>query len=322
LRLIVLVCLTLLLAGCSGEEDGTVSASGGELIAFASSRDGDFDIYTMRPDVSEVQQLIDDKATAESEVDEARPLWSPDGGWIAFMSTRDHSGDGAEQNEVYVMRADGSEQRRLTDNQLVDLVSGWSAAGEIVFWQCREGIAGCELRVIGRDGGGEQPVFDTEDAVVNSLGPDGDNEVFATIVSRASGTGSGGQTFAIDVRSGDSRRVADRGLRSPDGEHVLIETDRDKNGPCLFHDCTGHAPELYVDDRRLTRTTGEEGDAVWSPGGKRILFARIANDDGDDYELWVMNADGTCETQLTDNGDWDWSPDWYGSAEDDAPLEC
>jgi Tol biopolymer transport system component len=65
-----------------------------------------------------------------------------------------------------------------------------------------------------------------------------------------------------------------------------------------------------------------EAHAVWSPGGKRILFGRVLNDQGDDYELWVMNADGTCPTQLTDNSDWDWTPDWYGRPEDDRALVC
>jgi Tol biopolymer transport system component len=79
---------------------------------------------------------------------------------------------------------------------------------------------------------------------------------------------------------------------------------------------------LYVDERRLTRTTAMEAHPEWSPGGKRILFARIANDQGEDYELWVMNVDGSCQTQLTDNGDWDWTPDLYGQAEDDRSLTC
>jgi hypothetical protein len=35
-----------------------------------------------------------------------------------------------------------------------------------------------------------------------------------------------------------------------------------------------------------------------------------------------MNADGSCPTQLTDNGYWDWTPDWYGRPEDDRPLSC
>jgi TolB protein len=55
---------------------------------------------------------------------EAQPVWSPDGKWIAFTSDR-----AAEQGgiEIYVMRADGSSQRRVTFNQQDDVDPDWSA---------------------------------------------------------------------------------------------------------------------------------------------------------------------------------------------------
>ena len=36
----------------------------------------------------------------------------------------------------------------------------------------------------------------------------------------------------------------------------------------------------------------------------------------------MMNADGSCQTQLTDNGEWDWAPDWHGPPEGDRPIAC
>jgi Tol biopolymer transport system component len=175
--------------------------------------------------------------------------------------------------------------------------------------------------VIEADGSDELTVFKTSDVVVSSVGPR-EGRVYARIIARTTTSLEGGQTFAIDVDSGERRPVALEGIPSPDGSHVLVVTDRDMNGPCLFHDCTGYAPEVYVDDVRLTHTTGYEVEPAWSPGGKRIVFARIADDDGDDYELWVMNANGACERQITDNRDWDVSPDWYGSPGTDRPLDC
>jgi Tol biopolymer transport system component len=63
-------------------------------------------------------------------------------------------------------------------------------------------------------------------------------------------------------------------------------------------------------ERRLTNDPGEEGSLAWSPDGTRILFSAFR--DGNDYELYVVNDDGTCLTQLTDNREWDWAPDWHG----------
>jgi Tol biopolymer transport system component len=54
------------------------------------------------------------------------PRWSPDGEWIAYT----------QASEVFVMRADGTEQRRLTANAVVDSGPDWSPDGtRIVFAQ-------------------------------------------------------------------------------------------------------------------------------------------------------------------------------------------
>ncbi|MCW5877165.1 MAG: PD40 domain-containing protein [Anaerolineales bacterium] len=52
------------------------------------------------------------------------PSFSPDGGWIAFMSYRDHPLQ-ALGCEIYIMRIDGSDLRRLTDNDICDWQPRW-----------------------------------------------------------------------------------------------------------------------------------------------------------------------------------------------------
>ena len=62
------------------------------------------------------------------------PLWSSDGGQLAFTSLRDGN------PEVYVMNADGSGVRRLTSNPAADYVGAWSPDGtRIAFVTDRDG---------------------------------------------------------------------------------------------------------------------------------------------------------------------------------------
>lgn len=76
----------------------------GTRIAFTSERDGNANVYVMNADGTGVTQLTDDPAG------DFRPAWSPDGTLIAFESTRDPR---TSDRDVFVMNADGSDERRL-----------------------------------------------------------------------------------------------------------------------------------------------------------------------------------------------------------------
>ena len=73
-------------------------------IAFASDRDGNYEIYVMDTDGRNQRRLT------ENPAHDLQPSWSPDGEHIAFVSDRDGN------QEIYVMDADGKNQRRLTRN--------------------------------------------------------------------------------------------------------------------------------------------------------------------------------------------------------------
>jgi Tol biopolymer transport system component len=77
-------------------------------IVYDSKRDGQFDIYKMRPDGSRVTRLTD------SPDWETMPDWSPDGKSIVY--TRKGPGDDDTTGDIWIMDADGGNQRRLTRN--------------------------------------------------------------------------------------------------------------------------------------------------------------------------------------------------------------
>ena len=99
----------------------------GDRIAFTSDRDGDYEIYSIRPDGRDLRRLTRNPGP------DAHLRWSPDGEWIAFASMRTgfvdeqlrHPDNGQANAEIFVMRADGSDVRRLTENPWEDATPGW-----------------------------------------------------------------------------------------------------------------------------------------------------------------------------------------------------
>ncbi len=97
-------------------------------IAFATNRDGNWEIYIVNSDGSNPHNISNNPAT------DSHPSWSPDGSKIAFQSERDGN------LEIYVMNSDGSEQVRLTNDRGTDHSPSWSPDGtKIAFISDRRG---------------------------------------------------------------------------------------------------------------------------------------------------------------------------------------
>lgn len=98
-----------------------------DLIAFTSKREGNYDLYTIHADGSELKRITTDPGN------EAHSVWSPDGEWLAFSSGIQGFKDEAALHpynpqpygEICVMRADGSDMRVLTDNQFEEATPAW-----------------------------------------------------------------------------------------------------------------------------------------------------------------------------------------------------
>ena len=101
------------------EYDTTPAVSpGGNQLAFMSNVDGNWEIYITSSTPAGGQPAVPQRLTKNAARD-GLPTWSPDGRWLAFVSDRDGSW------AVWVMRPDGSEQRKL-------FALGGSLEGEVV----------------------------------------------------------------------------------------------------------------------------------------------------------------------------------------------
>jgi Tol biopolymer transport system component len=91
-------------------------------IAFSRSTSGGRDIYVMNADGSGLTRLtdVDSNDSDQDFIDADDPAWSPDGARIAFTlsrSTCDSSFTNCTRvSDIFVMNADGSNQRNLTNN--------------------------------------------------------------------------------------------------------------------------------------------------------------------------------------------------------------
>ena len=338
------IAVLVLLTACAGGDgsDRPAAAPSGEWIAFARERGRVSTLYAMRPDGTGTRRL------APRFSQGAWPAWSPDGTRLAFTSTRDHAGvDTLAAAELYVVGADGTGERRLTDDRIGEFRLAWTGVERLVFSTCwnEDEPRTCGLESLKPDGSERQRLVaaPAEAAMIYgaAVAPDGSRIAFATPRAGERWLAHDDRRFwwweNLDVYtvasdgSGKRRLTNDPGndrwpVWSPDGSKILFASDRDRNGDCVYYECAGHASELYVmnadgsEQRRLTRTRAEEAYGAWSPDGTRIAFARTLEDDEDDFELYVMNADGTCETRLTNNEFEDKMPAWTGSG--GGRLEC
>jgi len=181
------------------------------------------------------------------------------------------------------------------------------ANGKIAFHSDRDGNN--EVYVMNADGSGQtnltnNPAADIEPAwspdgskIVFSSARDGDFEIY---VMNADGTG---QIPRTDNAGSDNSPAW-----SPDGTQIAFASTRDGDYDIyvMNADGTGQTP--------LTDNAAFDYGPVWSPDGTKIAFS-TDRDGGccpnpQDHEIYVMDADGTDQTNLTTDSDPDGDPSW------------
>ena len=113
----------------AAHDDHAAWSPDGTRIAFASTRDGDYEIYVMNADGTNVVRLTDHPQS------DAAPSWSPDGRRIAWRTNRDGN------PEIYAMDPTGANVRRVTTNAAADEAPDFSPDGRIAFASNRQGGA-------------------------------------------------------------------------------------------------------------------------------------------------------------------------------------
>ena len=233
---------------------------------------------------------------------------------IAFVSKRDGN------PEIYVMDADGKNQRRLTNNRHDDWDPSWSPDGKRIAFQSNRdghvdairGLPTAEIYVMDANGGNPQnltnsPFFDDRHP---SWSPDGKQIAFVSNRTKDLNR----DIYVMDANGGNPQNLTNSPFFdnwfpswSPDGRRIAFDSNRDKDNP---HKC-----QIYVMDadggnqQKLTENLKIAKFPVWSPDGKRIAFSsyrvRFAT-----AEIYVMDTDGGNQQRLTENLKTDLQPSW------------
>ncbi|MGE5236697.1 MAG: hypothetical protein ACM3O7_10135 [Acidobacteriota bacterium] len=223
-------------------------------IAFVSDRTGAKELWIMRWDGTEAQQLTNHRSIAVG------PAWSPDGDWLAFTSFL------RGQPELFVLRPTEGYLKAVSTLPGVNSSPSFSPDGkEIAF--AAGGDGNTDIYTVSRDGG--TPVQLTSSRAIETQpawSPSGRQIAYT---STASGSP---QIYLMDAEGTNGRRVtfedrfADEAAWAPDGVRIAYTTLVDTHFQIAILD-------LRTNQRTVIPGPGNNESPCWSPDGTMLAFA-------------------------------------------------
>ncbi len=202
----------------------------GQQIAFASDRDGGYDIYVMNSDGSGVRRITHDP------LDDRRPTWAPDGRKIAFESGRDghlpSAFSGVRYNDVYIMDADGSHVVNITQTPATtEGWVSWAPDGKTIAFS----KSGVGIVLANPDGSNQRPLHAPIAQFVDDVAgwsPDGSRIAFSAFNNDHPFATATWVIFTIRPDGTDLQRLTGLGFSSarfpawsPDGQRIVYNRD-------------------------------------------------------------------------------------------------
>jgi Tol biopolymer transport system component len=303
----VVLYFTGILSGPHGNKDDHPAWSpDGSRIVFESDRDGNYDIFVMNADGSQIRQLTRnpfgrvEEFFAKSPGD-ISPAWSPDGNQIVFSSGRDDAMWSFDAFNIYVMNADGSNVKNLTNFNNIANWPAWSPDGNKIAFAFSQMFSSSGLNpfpnydiyVMDSDGSNlVQLTHGPEEDIAPTWSPDG------TYIAYMSAYPNKSQIYVMNADGSDllplTNNSANDGFPewSPDGRHIAFLSDRDGSIRIYIMNSDGsNMSPLPCDTINSTYF-------AWTPDSNRIVYAiERSGKTG----INVMNIDCTNLVQLTGN---------------------
>ena len=268
----------------------------------------------------------------------AEAYWSSDGQWITLQSTL----VGMQCDQQYVMRADGSDVRRISNGH-GKTTCGWFLPGNhrLLFASSHAHDSTCpprpdpsrgyvwpldrfDLYTVNRDGSDLQRLTNFNTYTAESVvSPDGKRIAFTSLkdgdldiyVMNVDGTGLKRLTNTPGYDGGP--------WWSPDGTKIVYRSHHPADSAQLAQYRTLLAAnmvrpsqvELFVmnadgsDQRQITKLGGANFGPSWTHDGRRIIFAsNYKNPRSRNFDLFLVSIDGAGLEQLTTHGEFDGFP--------------
>jgi Tol biopolymer transport system component len=282
-------------------------------IVYASNARGTQDIWVMNSDGSNKQNLSIISHDSNNQFAEISPRWSPDWSKIAFVSNKSGC------SNIWIMDSSGQNDYNLTNKNIQSIDPCWSRDGTKIYFSRNtlyEDISSCTpCRYY------EIYVFDllaaTETRLTNNsyremgpiVSPDGD---FITYVKAERANDCCNQTDVWLMNADGSNQ---RFLYGDPSCYEWPAYWGKNNNKILFgkqYSFNSLFEIVYMnpdgsDLVRLTYDNYYDYPLSFSPDETKILFK---SNRGGNYDLWVMNIDGTNLIQLTNDVAEEFGGDW------------
>ena len=192
------------------------------------------------------------------------PDLSPDGEWLAFDTQTDR------QEDIYVVKRDGTGLRQLTDDSYKDRAPRWSPNGRrIAFFSDRSGT--WQAWVINADGSGLQQITNGSDGITNPVwSPDGSHLLYRIL---------GGRSAIMEVgKSWQEQSPQAIPPMSDTGEYFLLVWSWSPDGRRLAGMQARSAADpsgivVYdLESHQYQKLADFGSQPVWLSDGRRLLF--------------------------------------------------
>jgi len=261
-------------------------------ILYHSNREGDWDIFRL----GEMAGAVTDNISQGAGSADLQPSYTVDGEWVVFASNRDMLGGW----EIYVAKADGTEQIRLTYNTAADINPVWGPTNQIAFESNRDGNWELYVVDVATDG---LPVRLTEDDAndINAFWlPDGEHIAFQ------SDRDGDWEVYVLSLVDGEVTQLTDNETQD---QEPIVSNDGKWMAWLQLSDFGVY--DLWLmnlengETQQLTDLGTDVGGPEFAPDSTFLAFH--ANVDGD-YDVFAVEIETGNIKLLTDNDAEDRAP--------------